>query len=244
MYSIGHLAKESETTVRTLRYYDEIGLLKPSLVSEGGHRYYEEQDFIKLHSIKMYKKLGLSLTMIQQVLLDHKSILQMQLNIFELEKAQLDEKIHSIRSLLQVSEIAHLTNWQQVTKVVPKSLKVTTIEELEEHWKKEFSSKEVKILTSIPKIGDENELMDVYITIINELREYLPLDYRSELAQQFAKRFVNLLDQLYQGDFELAQKVWDKHKESNGENGMYPLDQSIGSFVEEAIGYYMSRRLL
>jgi DNA-binding transcriptional MerR regulator len=248
MYSIGRLAKESETTVRTLRYYDEKDLLKPSHVSEGGHRYYEEQDLLKLHAIKIYKKLGLSLTIIQQILhhqhMDHKSTLQLQLSIFELERAQLDEKIRDIRSLLQVSELEHLTNWQQVTKIVPKSLKVTSIEELEELWKKEFSSKEVNILTTIPKIGDDNELLDDYISIINELREHLPLDYRSELAQQYAKRFVDLLDQLYQGDFELAQKVWDKHKDSNGKIGMYSLDQSIGSFVEEAIGYYMSRRVL
>ena len=136
----------------------------------------------------------------------------MQLSIFELERAQLDEKIRDLRSLLQVSVLEHLTNWQQVTKIVPKSLKVTSIEELEELWKKEFSSKEVNILTTIPKIVDDNELLDDYISIINELREHLPLDYRSELAQQYAKRFVDLLDQLYQGDFELAQKVWENIK--------------------------------
>jgi len=105
------------------------------------------------------------------------------LSIFELERAQLDAKIRDLRSLLQVSVLEHLTNWQQVTKIVPKSLKVTSIEELEELWKKEFSSKEVNILTTIPKIVDDNELLDDYISIINELREHLPLDYRSELAQ-------------------------------------------------------------
>ncbi|MFC6040954.1 MerR family transcriptional regulator [Paenisporosarcina macmurdoensis] len=248
MYSIGQLAKESETTVRTLRYYDEIGLLKPSLISDGGHRYYEEHDFIKLHSIRIYKKLGLSLSMIQQVLnnnnSDHKSTLKLQLNIFELERSQLDEKIGLIRSLLQVSELEQLTNWQQVNKIIPKSLKVTSLEQLEELWNKDFSSEEIAILKSIPKIGDDHEIMDEYIFIINEIRLNLPLDYQSDLAQQFAKRYVDLLDQLYQGDFELAQKVWAKHKNSNGKIGMYQIDPAIGSFVEKAIGYYMSRRLL
>ena len=202
MYSIGQLAKESETTVRTLRYYDEIGLLKPSLISEGGHRYYEEHDFIKLHSIRI------------------------------------------IRSLLQVSELEQLTNWQQVNKIIPKSLKVASLEQLEEHWNKDFSSEEIAILKSIPKIGDDHEIMDEYIFIINEIRLNLPLDFQSNLAQQLAKRYIDLLDQLYQGDFELAQKVWAKHKNSNGKIGMYRIDPAIRSFVEKAIGYYTSRRLL
>lgn len=39
MYAIGKLAKMSNITVRTLRYYDQIGLLKPTEAKDGGHRY-------------------------------------------------------------------------------------------------------------------------------------------------------------------------------------------------------------
>lgn len=53
MYSIGRFSKESEPTVRTFRYYDEKDLLKPSHVREGGHSYYEQEDLLKLHAIKI-----------------------------------------------------------------------------------------------------------------------------------------------------------------------------------------------
>ncbi|PWU68713.1 hypothetical protein DLJ74_09815 [Gracilibacillus dipsosauri] len=51
MYSIGKIAKEMNITVRTLRYYDEINLLKPSYISESGYRYYSKKDIITLQRI-------------------------------------------------------------------------------------------------------------------------------------------------------------------------------------------------
>ncbi|UOE95043.1 MerR family transcriptional regulator [Alkalihalobacillus sp. LMS39] len=56
MYTIGKLAELSGVTVRTLRYYDEIGLLTPSAKSEGGHRLYEEQALAQLHMIQYLKR--------------------------------------------------------------------------------------------------------------------------------------------------------------------------------------------
>jgi DNA-binding transcriptional MerR regulator len=51
MYSIGKVASETNLTVRTLRYYDEIHLLKPSHVAESGYRYYSKEDVLKLQRI-------------------------------------------------------------------------------------------------------------------------------------------------------------------------------------------------
>lgn len=43
MYSIGELSKNTNISIRTLRYYDEIGLLKPAKVADSGYRYYSNQ---------------------------------------------------------------------------------------------------------------------------------------------------------------------------------------------------------
>ena len=43
-WKVGALAQETGLTVRTLHYYDEIGILKPSQESEGGHRIYNRSD--------------------------------------------------------------------------------------------------------------------------------------------------------------------------------------------------------
>ncbi|WP_084309275.1 MerR family transcriptional regulator [Alkalihalobacterium bogoriense] len=56
MYTIGKLAKLNGVTVRTVRYYYEIGLLTPSAKSEEGHRLYEEQALATLHMIQYLKR--------------------------------------------------------------------------------------------------------------------------------------------------------------------------------------------
>jgi DNA-binding transcriptional MerR regulator len=51
MYKIDELAKVTGVTIRTLRYYDKIGLLKPAEVSEAGYRLYTKENVLKLQYI-------------------------------------------------------------------------------------------------------------------------------------------------------------------------------------------------
>ena len=66
--TIGQFAKKMKTTVRTLQFYDQKGLLKPSMQSEGGRRLYTYQDMIQLHQIQSLKSLGFSLDEIKNQL--------------------------------------------------------------------------------------------------------------------------------------------------------------------------------
>src|SRR5215475_8083746 len=58
---VGELAKRTGLTVRTLHHYDEIGLLKPSLHTESGHRLYTAADVARLQQVVSLRQLGLSL---------------------------------------------------------------------------------------------------------------------------------------------------------------------------------------
>lgn len=60
-YTTGEFAKMAGVTIRTIRYYDTIGILKPSMRNEKGHRLYTNKDFIELKRILALKYLGLSL---------------------------------------------------------------------------------------------------------------------------------------------------------------------------------------
>lgn len=60
-YTIGSLAKLTSTTVRTLDFYDQKGLLKPSGYNEQGHRIYTDEDLLRLQQILALKYLNLSL---------------------------------------------------------------------------------------------------------------------------------------------------------------------------------------
>ncbi|MDQ0119520.1 DNA-binding transcriptional MerR regulator [Pseudarthrobacter defluvii] len=58
---IGELADRSQMSLRTIRHYDEVGLLKPSGRTDGGFRLYTERDFARLLLIRRMKPLGFTL---------------------------------------------------------------------------------------------------------------------------------------------------------------------------------------
>src|SRR5262245_48112943 len=60
-FKVGELAKRTGLTVRTLHHYDEIGLLKPSLYSDSGHRLYTVADLARLQQVLSLRQLGFSL---------------------------------------------------------------------------------------------------------------------------------------------------------------------------------------
>ncbi|MBT2507698.1 MerR family transcriptional regulator [Streptomyces sp. ISL-98] len=70
-WSISDVARMSGVTSRTLRHYDEIGLLPPAWIGSNGHRYYEEADLLRLQQILLMRELDLGLREIQAVLDSH-----------------------------------------------------------------------------------------------------------------------------------------------------------------------------
>ena len=69
MFKIGEFSRFSQVTVKTLRYYDEIGLLKPAEVDPfTGYRYYAASQFPRIHRILALKDLGLTLEQIGDLL--------------------------------------------------------------------------------------------------------------------------------------------------------------------------------
>jgi MerR family Zn(II)-responsive transcriptional regulator of zntA len=67
-FSSGDLARATGNTVRTIRFYEEEGLLVPAVVSDGGHRRYTEDDLERLRLITDLRELGLSLCEIKSIL--------------------------------------------------------------------------------------------------------------------------------------------------------------------------------
>src|SRR5579871_705416 len=60
-WRVGELARKTGLTVRTLHHYDEIGLLKPTLRTEAGHRLYTTGDIVRLQQVLSLRQLGFSL---------------------------------------------------------------------------------------------------------------------------------------------------------------------------------------
>lgn len=68
-YRIGELARKAGVTVRAVRYYESLGLLKTQSRSDGGQRYYSDADLVYISRIIELKKLDFSLDEIRQIIL-------------------------------------------------------------------------------------------------------------------------------------------------------------------------------
>ena len=65
---ISEVAKLTGITVRTLHYYDEIGLLKPSEITEAGYRLYSREDLEILQQILFFRELDFPLSQIKEIM--------------------------------------------------------------------------------------------------------------------------------------------------------------------------------
>ena len=106
MFKIGDFSRLSFVTVKTLHYYDEIGLLKPVKVDRfTGYRYYSADRLPRLNYIIALKNLGLSLDEITTLVNDNLTPSQMR-NIFILKQAELRQRLtEEQRRLLQVEKL-------------------------------------------------------------------------------------------------------------------------------------------
>ncbi len=105
MYKISDVANITKISTRTLRYYDEINLLKPSNVADNGYRLYSELDLNKLQQILFYKNLGLSLIEISKIINDKNFNIEQSLKEtllkYKSQRQYIDEIIENIEISLK-----------------------------------------------------------------------------------------------------------------------------------------------
>ncbi len=99
-HTVKDLAQLAKVSVRTLHFYDEIGLLKPALVGENGYRYYGREELLRLQQILFYRELGMSLDRIREVLVakdfDRMKALAQHRQEIERERERLTKLIQTI----------------------------------------------------------------------------------------------------------------------------------------------------
>lgn len=119
-YTVNKLAKLSGISVRTLHYYDEIGILKPAYYGNNNYRYYEEEQLLLLQQILFFRELGFSLEDTQRVmnssdfdkieaLQSHKHTLEKNLDRTQMLIKTIDKTIAHLRGdeKMKLEEIFH-----------------------------------------------------------------------------------------------------------------------------------------
>ena len=109
-YSIGEFSQKAGISIRTLHYYDEIGLLQPEKHPTSGHRIYNHQDVLTLQKIVSLKFLGYKLDEIadligeQRFTNDLNETLTFHLQALEKEKERIDQSMTAVKRVMKLLE--------------------------------------------------------------------------------------------------------------------------------------------
>lgn len=101
-YTSGEFARKARVTVRTIRFYDKQGILKPSKVSEAGYRLYTDEDFGRLQKILSLKYLGFSLEEIMALTINDDR--EDMANSLKLQKELIRKRIRHLEMMEQTLE--------------------------------------------------------------------------------------------------------------------------------------------
>ena len=115
MYTVKQLSELAEVSVRTLHYYDEIGLLHPTQVGANSYRYYDDDALLRLQQVLFYREMGLELMQIKDILNSPDFDVVTALNA---HRSVLQAKISRLHELVKTVDttIMHLTGDMDMSK--------------------------------------------------------------------------------------------------------------------------------
>lgn len=123
-YSSGEFAKMAHITKKTLRYYDEHHILKPSFLTESGARFYSDEDFARLQQILLLKYLGFSLDDIREMTISDSDYhfmadsLNLQLKLVQDRIEQLQIVENAIKDTAKAIAEEHTIDWNQMLNLI------------------------------------------------------------------------------------------------------------------------------
>lgn len=123
-YTSGEFARKANVTLRTIRYYDKQGILKPSRIDKNGYRLYTDSDFAKLQKILSLKYLGFSLEEIMTITINdqdqdfirHSIDLQLRLVRKKIEHLNLVEQ--SLKETARNMEEKKEIDWDEMLRLI------------------------------------------------------------------------------------------------------------------------------
>jgi DNA-binding transcriptional MerR regulator len=241
-FSIGEFAKKTGLTVRTLHYYDEIGILKPSYLSDKGKRIYTEENFITLHKIITLKFLGYSLEEIKVFLKsekwDLKDSLSIQKEAMVKQKEQLEQVIRALDHAIYI--VDHHGE-------LDSSIFITLINDIQmEKEHKKFlkgvlDDQKVEQIFSI----DEKRHLEINTNIVGlltDLKEHYGADPKSAKVQLLIDKLIDIFAELTGGDLHFLEEV--TNVEINDEDWAipFPFPKEVEEWISKGIDINLQKR--
>jgi DNA-binding transcriptional MerR regulator len=244
-----HINKVGElagVTVRTLRYYDKIGLLKPASKTEGGHRLYTNEEIKKLQQVQFLKKIGFSLHEIKNMLAssewDWSESLKSQLSFVIKEQENLKKIELSIRELIHGIAIEGIENWTAIQKIMQLSNKD---KEIQQYYRESlFKDRDIKLWEKVPSMTSDNPQSLEWIALIGQLKHYMGDGPKAPKVQNIIRRMDEKRLEEFEGEDEFLDKLWEirMSPKQSEKLGLYPIEQDVLEFMDQAYAIFMAEK--
>jgi DNA-binding transcriptional MerR regulator len=249
-YTINQLAKLSGVTVRTLRFYDEISLLKPAYIADNGYRYYQKKELLLLQQILFFRELGFELKDIKKIILQSDFD---RLETLFLHKKVLKRNILRTNQLIKTIDktIQHLEDKQAMNeKELFKGFDIKKQTEYEQYLVKRFGDTTKDHITQSYKnmkkmsTSDWDHLKKEFTDICTELSILQKEHYKTDDAhvQAIIKRHYEWLKHFWIPNRESYTGMGQGYTTKEWEATFAPYPQ-LAHYLAEAIGIFAEKNL-
>ena len=229
MKSISQVAKLTGVSIRTLQYYDEIGLLKPSELTAAGYRMYDDNTLQILQQILFFKELGFPLKKIKEILekpdFDRIAAFKKQKELFLLKRDRLDRLIQLLERLEKGEQCMSFKEFDLSDYInALEDFKSNQTETVIQHW---GSIENFDMF--IQKIRDDEEhVAKLAIQQFGSIEKY------TEEMKHNLEHFSEIMDEWYSQVPEEMLKE-DKFLKLASHKGEDVASETVQSIVEEII---------
>lgn len=243
--TVGELAKKMNTTVRTLQYYDQEGLICPTSESEGGRRLYTHKDMIKLHQIQSLKSLGFSLNDIKNKIhsldtpMDVVNTLDQQLESIQAKIQQLTEVATEIETLktevLQMQSVDFKKYADIIVNLQMKNDYYWLIKHFDDttldHIRTNFDKKSgIDFITRFHQLNDR----------ILELKKK-NISPKSRETQALAQEFWSMVMEFTKGDLDMLPKLMKFENLSDSHTEWLEKQKEVNEYLQPALSLYFQK---
>ena len=246
MLTVKQLSDLAGITRRTLHYYDEIDLLKPTETCSNGYRYYGEDAILRLQQILLYRQLGLSLDMIRRILnnpsfdviaalQNHKKELKKRVDQLQRLEKTVDDTILYIEGKKQMSQ-------KQLFKAFSEEEQAKYEEEAKQMYDPEIvktSNEKWRKLTDAEKqqIGEEGN------AVYRDILQAMPNGASSPEVQACIERWRKHMEHFWSpNDDQLLGLANLYNDDPRFKANFDKIDHQLAAFMREAVKIYVEKR--
>lgn len=242
MYTVKRIANLAGVSVRTIHYYDEIELLKPSEIGDNGYRYYSDEALFQLQQIRLYREMELDLMQIKAIMDDEAFDL---VSALQQHRQTLQQKMERLCRLVKTVDatILHLVGEVNMSN---KNIFEGFSEEKQKAYEKEAAELWGDSVTQSVKLwhsySDERkeEVMQEGAAIYTELAAKMNLGTKSPEVQALLKQWHEHIRNFYEPSFERLRGLGEMYHDHPDFNDTFSaFHPNLPAFLKEAIAYYV-----